>query len=157
TQTPHTPLLAIDLLGDVLRHVGEDLHIEDVRSQRPFAEMSLESFESDFDPDRPERRALRARAEEHVVGDDAERLLDRRPLGDIAIERALHTDRLRVRARLPGKLFHPPRDAPQPDRVLAENLLQLRARETCELASGSDADSLAELRGLRPAAADFPA
>src|SRR5207249_711016 len=53
------------------------------------------------------------------------------------------------------KLFESASDAPKPDRVLAENLLQLGAGKACELADRADSHSLKELGGLRPHAADL--
>src|SRR6266487_335925 len=129
--------------------------VEDVRRQGPFPEMGLEAFEPDLDPDRPEGRALSTCPQEDVVRHVAQRLFDPAPVRDVPLERPLDADRLRVRPLFDGELFEAARDAPQPNGVLPQNLLELRPFGSSQLADRPDSDAFEQLGGLRADPADL--
>src|SRR6059036_2095428 len=143
------------LIGELHADLREDLLIEHVGPQGPLSQVGLESLETYLDPDRAEGRALSPCPEENVPGHIADRRFHLRPIRHVLVERPFDADRLRVGALLDRQLLDAPGDRPQPDRVLAHEFLQLRPRESSQLADCPDADPLEDLGRLGPHAADL--
>src|SRR3989442_8272326 len=89
--------------------------------------MCLESLEPNLDADRAERRSLGRSSEEDVVGHLPNRRFNPGPVRDVLVEGPFDADRLRIRPLLDGQFLDAASDGPQPDRILAHELLQLGA------------------------------
>src|SRR3989442_1826456 len=116
--------------------------------------MGLESLETNLDADRAERRSLSPSSEEDVVGHIPNRRFDPGPVRDVLVERPFDADRLRIGPLLDGQFLDPASDGPQPDRILAHELLQLGAGEPGQFSNRPDPDSFEHRRGFRTDPAD---
>src|SRR2546422_3731018 len=144
------PVMAFgELFCELDAHIREDRLIEHVGGESPLPQVGLESLEPNLDADRAERRSLGPSSEEHVVGHIPNRRFDPGPVRDVLVERPFDADRFRIGSLLDGQFFDAARYGPQPDRILAHELLQLGAGEPGQVPDRPDSDPFEHLCRFR--------